>query len=422
MLEILNLYVGTLAQVAAGNIAPGAEMIEAGLAAAVPVAIGFLAYLLGIDDVPRRIADIVLGVRGAVDEAIDWLIEQALRLGAAALNALGLTKPSPTAAQVDPADHDAVVSQVVTEMEAVSGTVEDYAALRAVKETEARAIEQRYMGTFGPGIGLSIVFDPPAADAPDADLDFEVVIAPNTSRKRGSAATARKVALVPPGELDVDGRRFKVGDPIQVKSGKEAGGWARDVRYIKGFRDMVLDGVTYLMLGYDTDPPTALTWVLASKYPTEWRTPIAALAGLSAADLATENARSRTNAWPDTQTAKWVLNYRAHGIQHKNPTGKQWEHIAEQSTGGPDSADNLALADRSVNKALGDYYGEVRAHPSLLLFEATLPTVFKLRDYMRPQNVKFQRDYKVKYVYASSDFGVALRWDDQGRGEYQILE
>jgi hypothetical protein len=90
MLEILNLYVGTLAQVAAGNVAPGAEMIEAGLAAAVPVAIGFLAYLLGIDDVPRRIADIVLGVRGAVDEAIDWLIEQALRLGQAVLNALGL--------------------------------------------------------------------------------------------------------------------------------------------------------------------------------------------------------------------------------------------------------------------------------------------------------------------------------------------
>ena len=90
MLEILNLYVGTLAQVAAGNIAPGAEMIEAGLAAAVPMAIGFLAYLLGIDDVPKRIADIVLGIREAIDRAIDWLIEQALRLGAAALNALGL--------------------------------------------------------------------------------------------------------------------------------------------------------------------------------------------------------------------------------------------------------------------------------------------------------------------------------------------
>jgi hypothetical protein len=90
MLEILNLYVGTLAQVAAGNIAPAAEKLEAGLAAVVPVAIGFLAYLLGIDDVPKRIADIIRGVRGAVDRAIDWLIKQALRLGAAALNALGL--------------------------------------------------------------------------------------------------------------------------------------------------------------------------------------------------------------------------------------------------------------------------------------------------------------------------------------------
>jgi len=115
MLEILNLYVGTLAQVAAGNIAPGAEMIEAGLAAAVPVAIGFLAYLLGIDDVPERIADIVRGVREAVDRAIDWLIEQALRLGQAVLNALGLGKEEKQPDQApDAGDSELTVTQPVT--------------------------------------------------------------------------------------------------------------------------------------------------------------------------------------------------------------------------------------------------------------------------------------------------------------------
>jgi hypothetical protein len=88
MLELLDLYVGTIAQIAAGNIAPGAQMVEQGLAASVPMAIGFLAYLLGIDDVPDRIADIIRGVRDAIDRAIDWLIEQAIRLGSAALSAL----------------------------------------------------------------------------------------------------------------------------------------------------------------------------------------------------------------------------------------------------------------------------------------------------------------------------------------------
>jgi hypothetical protein len=89
MLEILNLYVGTLAAVAAGNIAPGAQMIEQGLAAAVPVAIGFLAYLLGIDDIPYRIAGIIERVRGVIERALDWVIEQAIKLGSAALAALG---------------------------------------------------------------------------------------------------------------------------------------------------------------------------------------------------------------------------------------------------------------------------------------------------------------------------------------------
>ena len=45
------------------------------------MAIGFLAYLLGIDDVPDRIAEIIERVREVIDQALDWLIEQAVRLG-----------------------------------------------------------------------------------------------------------------------------------------------------------------------------------------------------------------------------------------------------------------------------------------------------------------------------------------------------
>lgn len=89
MLEIVNMYVSTFAAVARGDITPGAQMIEQGLAAAIPVAIGFLAAQLGLGGVPERIAEIIKSIRDVVEAAIDWLIEQALRLGAAALTALG---------------------------------------------------------------------------------------------------------------------------------------------------------------------------------------------------------------------------------------------------------------------------------------------------------------------------------------------
>ena len=90
MLEVLNRYVSTLAAVAAGNIVPGAQMLESGLASIIPIAIGFLAKQVGLGNVPEKIVELIGRLREIVDEAIDWLIEQALRLGAAALNALGL--------------------------------------------------------------------------------------------------------------------------------------------------------------------------------------------------------------------------------------------------------------------------------------------------------------------------------------------
>ncbi|MDX6720776.1 MAG: hypothetical protein QOJ63_3030 [Solirubrobacteraceae bacterium] len=102
ILEIINQYVSTLAAVAAGNIAPGAQMLEQGLANAIPVAIGFLANQVGLGNIPEKIVELIGRLRELVDKALDWLIEKALALGKAALDALGLGRtkdaPSPAAA------------------------------------------------------------------------------------------------------------------------------------------------------------------------------------------------------------------------------------------------------------------------------------------------------------------------------------
>ena len=89
MLEVLNSYVSTLAAVAAGNIVPGAQMLERGLASIIPIAIGFLAKQVGLGNVPEKIVELIGRLRELIDQALDWLIEQALRLGSAALAALG---------------------------------------------------------------------------------------------------------------------------------------------------------------------------------------------------------------------------------------------------------------------------------------------------------------------------------------------
>ncbi|WP_433292404.1 eCIS core domain-containing protein [Actinoplanes sp. CA-030573] len=90
ILMIVNDYVTTLAAIAAGNVTAGAQKVEKGLAAAVPVAIGFLANQVGLGDVPQQLVELIGGLRKLIDEALDWLFKKAVDLGKAALSALGL--------------------------------------------------------------------------------------------------------------------------------------------------------------------------------------------------------------------------------------------------------------------------------------------------------------------------------------------
>ncbi|WP_052411651.1 eCIS core domain-containing protein [Streptomyces sp. NRRL S-118] len=96
ILRIVEQYTRTIAQVARGDIQPGADRVTRGLADAVPIAIGFLANQVGIGNVPEKVVDIIKGLRELVDQALDWLFDQAMRLGAAALNALGGSGAQPT--------------------------------------------------------------------------------------------------------------------------------------------------------------------------------------------------------------------------------------------------------------------------------------------------------------------------------------
>ncbi|GES36235.1 hypothetical protein RAJCM14343_1486 [Rhodococcus aetherivorans] len=76
ILEIIDSYVATFTAVAAGDIEPGAARLEGGLAAAIPVAIGFLANQVGLGNIGAKIAEIIGRVREFVNQALDWLINK----------------------------------------------------------------------------------------------------------------------------------------------------------------------------------------------------------------------------------------------------------------------------------------------------------------------------------------------------------
>ncbi len=139
MLEVFNAYVSTLAAVAAGNIVPGAQMLEGGLAAIVPIAIGFLAKQVGIGNIPDKIAEIIGSLRELIDEALDWLISGALRVGRAALDALGLgeTAGAPEAATEPITDDPKAAAQTLLRARlAGDNTHDEIAVIVAQVKTE----------------------------------------------------------------------------------------------------------------------------------------------------------------------------------------------------------------------------------------------------------------------------------------------
>lgn len=114
ILSVVNDYVTALVSIARGDIEPGAKKLEEGLANIIPIAIGFLAKQLGIDDIGEKILEIVSGVRGVVDKALGWLVDKAVKGVESVLGSIGLDRTKDDAAAGKPTAGDSEVGETVT--------------------------------------------------------------------------------------------------------------------------------------------------------------------------------------------------------------------------------------------------------------------------------------------------------------------
>ncbi len=85
--RMVGSFLGSIAEIAAGNIGAGAKALEDGLARALKLVIEFLARFLRLSGIPAKIKGVTQKVRGKVDQVVDrlldWIVAQARRLGLA---------------------------------------------------------------------------------------------------------------------------------------------------------------------------------------------------------------------------------------------------------------------------------------------------------------------------------------------------
>jgi hypothetical protein len=77
ILDLINSIVDSVALIVAGKITQAATFVENSLARLVPIAIGFLAGLLGLGDLSKKVQSLLDKIQAPVNKAIDWVLEMA---------------------------------------------------------------------------------------------------------------------------------------------------------------------------------------------------------------------------------------------------------------------------------------------------------------------------------------------------------
>jgi hypothetical protein len=147
----------------------------------VPVLIGFLASLLGIDGLADKVQDIIQSIRKRIDDAITGLIDKAKEWFKGNGKDKRKAESEDDVSDEDRAKHEQYAGEIKTELIAMSmNEDESYDAFRARIATKMQQLEQEYQVKLTDGINVSISFiQTEKDDEQDGNIDIKIRIAPN---------------------------------------------------------------------------------------------------------------------------------------------------------------------------------------------------------------------------------------------------
>lgn len=177
ILALVNAVVDSVGAIAKGSIGVAAKFVEDALAKAVPVAIGFLASLLGLGDISETIRKVIDKAQAPVNSAIDWVINQAVRLGRSLLKAVGRGDDSAAIDEAVPMvgkthhlrDDGPEGTLVLHSEDVLASTITDPAFVSLVEsfnEAESRVAKERASKAAAAWLVANFADDEPGGSAP----------------------------------------------------------------------------------------------------------------------------------------------------------------------------------------------------------------------------------------------------------------
>lgn len=147
IVELVNSIINSLATIISGNVQAMAQAVSGALVRILPIAISFLAALLGLGGISGKIRKIIDKIQEPVGEAIDWVIGKAVGLAKAAGDFFtgSEKKKEDNTPETDDPEHDAKVTAGLVAIDtAERGHLENGEITRENAEEVARSVKQQH--------------------------------------------------------------------------------------------------------------------------------------------------------------------------------------------------------------------------------------------------------------------------------------
>ena len=205
--EFVNSVVDSIADIVKGNLGGAAQKVEQALANSIPLIIGFLASLLGISGLAKKVQGVIKKVRKKIDRAIDKILLKAKKFAGKLLG-----KGKKVNGKVD---HVSMAKDISKKLSVASKESDPKKAIQE-KKILAGNLQKKYQPKLEKGIKLTIKTDENIKGVEqDGDIDFNIKIAPNTTTATAQASVSGQW---PKGTQD---------DPIPIRWYKSPGDYPK---------------------------------------------------------------------------------------------------------------------------------------------------------------------------------------------------
>jgi len=182
IMALVTKVVDSMADIVAGKIGGAANKVEQVLAKGIPIAISFLANLLGLGGIAKKVKETIGALQKKVSDAIDKVIDKFWELGKKAVGAItgkgGDGKKEESKGDKEK-KHQQYAKEATAELQKPPAPGTSYADARKESEALAKTLESKYNKLLEAPIKMKITFKSASEDQKDGDMDIHIKIAPN---------------------------------------------------------------------------------------------------------------------------------------------------------------------------------------------------------------------------------------------------